>query len=121
MDKLIEAKNRIKDAILAMHPLLNTGDTKEEELYLALYNLNDVVHERVMDELLSVPQANELLPDVSVALLPDMEIEEAEVLSMQCDYACFAAETDENEINTADASAFFLEGYLEAQRRLKRN
>lgn len=58
---------------------------------------------------------------VSVSLLPDMEMEEAEVLSMQCDYACFAVETDENEINTADASAFFLEGYLEAQRRLKSN
>lgn len=61
------------------------------------------------------------IPLVSASLLPDMEMEEAEVLSMQCDYACFAIETNENEINTADASAFFLEGYLEAQRRLKSN
>lgn len=52
------------------------------------------------------------------SLLPDMEMEEAEVLSMQCDYAVFAVEEEENIINTADASAFFLEGYLEAQRRL---
>lgn len=65
--------------------------------------------------------ANCAIFDVSASLLPDMEMEEAEVLSMQCDYACFAVEADENEINTADASAFFLEGYLEAQRRLKSN
>jgi len=49
--------------------------------------------------------------------LPDMDLEEAEKLSMKCDYACFANE-DENEINTGDASAFFLEGYLEAKKRL---
>jgi hypothetical protein len=73
MDKLIEAKNRIKDAILAIHPLLNMGDAKEEELYLALHNLNDVVHERVRDELLSVPQANELLPLVIKSACGDIK------------------------------------------------
>ena len=51
--------------------------------------------------------------------LPDISIEEAEILSLKSDYACFAVESEGNEINTADASSFFLEGYCEAQRRLK--
>lgn len=52
------------------------------------------------------------------AMLPDLDIDKAEELAMETDYACFAVEEDGNEINKADAGAFFLEGYLYAQKFL---
>jgi hypothetical protein len=45
------------------------------------------------------------------AMLPDLDIDKAEELAWKTDYACFAVEEDGNEINKADAGAFFLEGY----------
>jgi len=38
--------------------------------------------------------------------------EDAERLAMETDYAVFAVEEDGNEINKADASSFFYEGYV---------
>ena len=40
-------------------------------------------------------------------MIPEITLEQAEDLAMTTDYACFAI----GEINTADAGAFFLEGY----------
>ena len=40
-----------------------------------------------------------------------LTFEEAESLVMATDYAVFASEPEGNEINQADAAAFFLEGY----------
>jgi hypothetical protein len=40
-----------------------------------------------------------------------LTIDEAEKLAMETDYAVFACEPEGNEINKADAAAFFLEGY----------
>ena len=40
-----------------------------------------------------------------------LTIDEAEELAMETDYAVFASEPKGNEINKADAGAFFLEGY----------
>lgn len=40
----------------------------------------------------------------------------AEEMAKKTDYACFAKEEPGNEINWADAGAFFLEGYREAFR-----
>ena len=48
--------------------------------------------------------------------LPEMTLEEAEKLSQETDYACFAVEEDGNEINDADAAMFFLEGYNYAKK-----
>jgi len=49
-------------------------------------------------------------------MLPDINIDKAEELAWQTDYACFAVEADGNEINKADAGAFFLEGYNYAKK-----
>ena len=50
--------------------------------------------------------------------LPDMTYDEAERLWLGTDYACEATHQDENPIHGPDAAAFFLEGYLCAQKRL---
>ena len=44
-----------------------------------------------------------------------MKLEEAEKLAMETDYACFAVG---EEINAADAGAFFLEGYNHAKENI---
>ena len=51
--------------------------------------------------------------------LPDMTLEEAEKLWPNTDYAFEAANQDGNPINTGDATAFFLEGYLYARKIVK--
>jgi len=48
-----------------------------------------------------------------------MKLGEAEELAMKTDYACFAVETKGNEINKADAGAFFLAGFEYAQKQRK--
>ena len=48
-----------------------------------------------------------------------MTLEEAEELAQQTDYAAFAVEEPGNEINYADAGAFFLEGYEYAQKSIR--
>jgi len=48
----------------------------------------------------------------------EMTLGEAEELAMKTDYACFAVETKENEINKADAGAFFLSGFEYAQKKM---
>lgn len=47
-----------------------------------------------------------------------MDLEEAQKLAMSTDYACEAVG---EEINTADAAAFFLEGYEYALKKLTNN
>ena len=51
--------------------------------------------------------------------LPDMTLEEAEKLWPETDYAFEAVNQNDNPINTGDASAFFLEGYLYARKIAK--
>lgn len=51
------------------------------------------------------------LHDVRLSL-PHIELDDAYKLSLETDYACFAVGED---INTADAGAFFLEGYNHAR------
>ena len=51
--------------------------------------------------------------------LPDMTLEESERLWPETDYAFEAANQDDNPINTGDATAFFLEGYLYARKIVK--
>ena len=51
--------------------------------------------------------------------LPNITLEEAEELAQRTDYAVFAVEEEGNEINYADAGAFFLEGYEYAQKLIK--
>jgi hypothetical protein len=41
----------------------------------------------------------------------EMTLEEAEIAAKETDYACFAVEPEGNEINFADAAAFYLEGW----------
>ena len=53
--------------------------------------------------------------EVQQMKLPEINLEIAEKLAMETDYACFATE-ETNEINTADAGAFFLEGYEYARK-----
>ena len=53
--------------------------------------------------------------------LPDMTLEEAEKLWPETDYAFEAANQGDNPINTGDATAFFLEGYLYARKIVKEN
>ena len=48
--------------------------------------------------------------------LPDMTLEEAEKLWPETDYAYDAANQVDNPLNTGDATAFFLEGYLYARK-----
>lgn len=50
--------------------------------------------------------------------LPDMTFDEAENLWEKTDYAFEATHQDENPINGGDATAFFLEGYLYARKRI---
>lgn len=50
----------------------------------------------------------------------EIDLNQAEELAMKTDYAVFAVEEKGNEINKADAGAFFLEGYGFAV-KLKRN
>jgi len=50
------------------------------------------------------------------AMIPEITLEDAEQLAMTTDYACFATGA---EINTADAGAFFLEGYNYARREME--
>ena len=50
--------------------------------------------------------------------LADMTLEEAEALAKQTDYAFELSDCDGlNPVNWADASAFFLEGYLYAKKQ----
>ena len=51
--------------------------------------------------------------------LPNITLEEAQDLAERTDYAAFAVEEPGNEINYADAAAFFLEGYEYAQKLIK--
>jgi hypothetical protein len=48
---------------------------------------------------------------IELEKVPDIDIDKAEELAWETDYACFAIEEKGNEINKADAGAFFLEGY----------
>ena len=48
-------------------------------------------------------------------VLPNLTLDDAEELSKKCDYMFDAIETPDNEINTGDAAAFFLEGYYFAK------
>jgi hypothetical protein len=50
-----------------------------------------------------------------------LTIDEAEELAMETDYAAFASEPAGNEINKADAGAFFLEGYQYAIKLLNKS
>jgi hypothetical protein len=50
--------------------------------------------------------------------MKEINLEQATELVMKTDYACFAVEHEGNEINTADAAAFFLEGYNYLVRKL---
>jgi hypothetical protein len=46
-----------------------------------------------------------------------MNLDEAEKLARNTDYAVFASEQDPNPINFGDAAAFFLEGYEYAKKQ----
>ena len=48
----------------------------------------------------------------------EMTLEEAEIAAKETDYACFAVEPEGNEINFADAAAFYLEGWNACRSRL---
>ena len=48
----------------------------------------------------------------------EMTLEEAEIAAKETDYACFAVEPEGNEINYADAAAFYLEGWNACRSRL---
>lgn len=56
-------------------------------------------------------------PHVSVSL-PEIDIDKAEALAISTDYYTFAVGED---VNTADAGAFFLEGYMYAKRLIEGN
>ena len=47
-----------------------------------------------------------------------MNLAEAEELAMNTEYAWLATHQDINPINKPDAGAFFLEGYLYAEKRI---
>ena len=47
-----------------------------------------------------------------------MTFEKAEIAAKETDYACFAVEPEGNEINFADAAAFYLEGWNACRSRL---
>lgn len=65
---------------------------------------------------MKVKSENGALPVFDVSyLMPDLELHEAKELAMETDYAVFAVEDENNEINTVDAAAFFLEGYNHAK------
>lgn len=49
-----------------------------------------------------------------------LTFEEAERLAMETDCAVFSIEHEGNEINVADAAAFFLEGYNYALEQLNK-
>ena len=53
--------------------------------------------------------------------LPPMTLAQAEQLWPKCDYGQDAVEMDGTEINTGDATAFFLEGYEYARKLLDQN
>ena len=48
----------------------------------------------------------------------EMTFEKAEIAAKETDYACFAVEPGGNEINFADAAAFYLEGWNACRSRL---
>jgi len=48
----------------------------------------------------------------------EMTLEDAEIAAKETDYACFAFEPEDNEINFADAAAFYLEGWNACRSRL---
>ena len=48
----------------------------------------------------------------------EMTFEKAEIAAKETDYACFAVEPEGNEINFADAAAFYLEGWNACRSRL---
>ena len=64
----------------------------------------------------TITQQNEDTMNPKPLDLPDMTLEEAEKLWPGTDYAFEAANQDDNPINTGDATAFFLEGYLYARK-----
>lgn len=51
--------------------------------------------------------------------MEEITLDEAQKLAIETDYACFANE-DTEKINTADAGAFFLEGYEYAIKQLNK-
>lgn len=67
--------------------IINSGYTSNE-------HVNQEVEKRIV----------EMMPS-------EMTLEEAEIAAKGTDYACFAVEPEGNEINFADAAAFYLEGW----------
>jgi hypothetical protein len=52
--------------------------------------------------------------------IPEISLDDAEILSHETDYADAAIIEEGNEINWADASFFFLEGYNHARKLLNK-
>jgi hypothetical protein len=53
--------------------------------------------------------------DAVIASVPEIGLAQAEDLAKRCDYMDAACEIEGNEVNTADAGQFFLEGYNHAR------
>lgn len=110
-EMLLEALNRFGNFTTV------TQEFSDEQIAV-IYELMDMVEQPHKVNWAEQSASTCNLQNVS-AMLPDLDIDKAEELAWETDYACFAVEEDGNEINKADAGAFFLEGYNYAKGNLR--
>jgi hypothetical protein len=80
-------------------------------------NFNDFLNTFVVSKLEHLVN-QEVEKRIAERMPSEMTLEEAEIAAKETDYACFAVEPEGNEINFADAAAFYLEGWNACRSRL---
>ena len=82
--------------------------------------VNQEVEKRIAETVAGKFIAVEIEKRIKERVPSEMTLEKAEIAAKETDYACFAVEPEGNEINFADAAAFYLEGWNACRSRLTR-
>ena len=81
------------------------------------WKVNENFHKQFSEQLEQLID-QEVEKRIAERMPSEMTFEKAEIAAKETDYACFAVEPGGNEINFADAAAFYLEGWNACRSRL---
>ena len=81
------------------------------------WKVSEIYHQQMSEQLESLIN-QEVEKRIAERMPSEMTFEKAEIAAKETDYACFAVEPEGNEINFADAAAFYLEGWNACRSRL---
>jgi hypothetical protein len=81
------------------------------------WKVNEIYHQQFSEQLEFLIN-QEVERRIRERMPSEMTLEDAEKAAKETDYACFAVEPEGNEINYADAAAFYLEGWNAYRSRL---